>query len=253
MSGFAVGDPAQAPAAARKLIRDTGVEYPLYAETVFGNRLALLVDEYYSHYIWEPEARAHGPSVSAAAYIEDVDEEDVLIFDGLTKNWRYPGWRLGWTLGPRKRIEAIASSASFLDGGASRPIQRAALRLLDPERTEAETAALQRHFADKRAWMLERLERLGFRIDQPPQGTFYAWVSVAELPPPLDTGFGFFDACLEHKVITVPGLFFDVNPGKRRPSQLSHFGNHMRISFGPPREELERGLDIIERLIERAR
>ena len=27
---------------------------------------------------------------------------------------------------------------------------------------------------------------------------------------------GFFRAALDHKVITVPGEFFDVNPGKRR-------------------------------------
>ena len=47
----------------------------------------------------------------------------------------------------------------------------------------------------------------------------------------------------------MPGLFFDVNPGKRRPAQLSHFGNHMRISFGPARPELERGLDAVEALI----
>ncbi|RME74854.1 MAG: pyridoxal phosphate-dependent aminotransferase [Planctomycetota bacterium] len=210
---------------------------------------ALLIDEYYSHYIWNPEARALGPTVSAAAYVEDVDEDDVLIFDGLTKNWRYPGWRIGWILAPRRRIEAIASAASFLDGGASRPMQRAAIELLDPERTLAETRAIAHHFADKRAWMVERLQALGFRFEREPDGTFYCWVSVDALPPPLDTGFGFFRRCLERKVITVPGLFFDVNPGKRRPSQLSHFGNHMRISFGPAREELARGLDAIETLI----
>ena len=46
---------------------------------------------------------------------------------GLTKNWRYPGWRTTWVLGPRSVIEAVTSSGSFLDGGGSRPLQRAAI------------------------------------------------------------------------------------------------------------------------------
>ena len=72
--------------------------------------------------------------VSAARYVEDVDRDPVVLFDGLTKNWRYPGWRVTWTVGPRQVIEAVASAGSFLDGGGSKPLQRAAIPLLDPER-----------------------------------------------------------------------------------------------------------------------
>ena len=56
------------------------------------------------------------------------------------------------------------------------------------------------------------------RIDREPDGTFYVWGTVADLPPPLNDGMGFFRAALEQKVIVVPGEFFDVNPGKRRAS-----------------------------------
>ncbi|MCA9545287.1 MAG: aminotransferase class I/II-fold pyridoxal phosphate-dependent enzyme, partial [Myxococcales bacterium] len=51
---------------------------------------ALLLDEFYSHYIWNEDALAGQPAGSAAAFVEDVDRDPVLIFDGLTKNWRYP-------------------------------------------------------------------------------------------------------------------------------------------------------------------
>ena len=57
----------------------------------------------------------------ASKSIEDVDKDPVIIFDGLTKNWRYPGFRISWTVGPRKVIDAVASAGSFLDGGGSRP------------------------------------------------------------------------------------------------------------------------------------
>ena len=39
------------------------------------------------------------------------------LVDGLTKNHRYPGWRLSWTVGPRHCIDMINRAASALDGG----------------------------------------------------------------------------------------------------------------------------------------
>ena len=45
-----------------------------------------------------------------------------MIVDGLTKNWRYPGWRVTWTVGPKQVIEAVESAGSFLDGGGTKPL-----------------------------------------------------------------------------------------------------------------------------------
>ena len=80
--------------------------------------------------------------VSAAEFVDDVDKDPIVIVDGLTKNWRYPGWRISWTLGPKAVIEAIASAGSFLDGGANHPFQNASLPLLDPKNAAAETLAI---------------------------------------------------------------------------------------------------------------
>jgi DNA-binding transcriptional MocR family regulator len=63
----------------------------------------------------------------------------------------------------------------------------------------------------------------------------------------------FFRAALDHKVICVPGLFFDVNPGRRRAQRLSRFHQHVRLSFGPDLEEVRRGLDNLEAMIREAR
>src|SRR6516162_87354 len=60
----------------------------------------LLFDEFYSHYVWSGRP-GQLPVESAARYVKDVDRDPVVIFDGLTKNWRYPGWRCTWTVGPR--------------------------------------------------------------------------------------------------------------------------------------------------------
>jgi aspartate/methionine/tyrosine aminotransferase len=209
---------------------------------------ALLVDEFYSHYVWSSRP-GHLPIESAARYVEDVDRDPVVLFDGLTKNWRYPGWRVTWTVAPKTVIEAVASAGSFLDGGGSKPLQRAAIPLLDDDHVRAETLATHAAFREKRDRMLSRLERLGIRADRAPDGTFYVWGNLSGLPPPLNDGMGFFRGALERKVITVPGEFFDVNPGKRRSRRASRFRSYTRFSFGPPQAEIDTALGRIEEMV----
>jgi aspartate/methionine/tyrosine aminotransferase len=209
---------------------------------------SLLIDEFYSHYVWTGRP-GQLPIESAARYVDDVDRDPVVLFDGLTKNWRYPGWRVTWTVGPAKVIEAVASAGSFLDGGGSRPLQRAAIPLMADDVVQRETLATHAVFREKRERMISRLERMGIRTDRAPDGTFYVWGNLAGLPPPLNDGMGFFRAALEKKVITVPGEFFDVNPGKRRSRRASRFRSYTRFSFGAPQAQLDTALSRIEDLV----
>ncbi len=209
---------------------------------------SILIDEFYSHYIWTARP-GQLPIESAARYVEDVDRDPVVLFDGLTKNWRYPGWRVTWTVGPRQVIEAVSSAGSFLDGGASRPLQRAAIALMTEEYVIKETLAIHAAFREKRDRMLSRLDRIGIHADRAPDGTFYVWGNLSGLPPPLNDGMGFFRAALDRKVITVPGEFFDVNPGKRRSARASRFRHYTRFSFGPEQAKLDLALGRIEELV----
>jgi N-succinyldiaminopimelate aminotransferase len=217
---------------------------------------SLIFDEFYSHYIWRPDlvaqggaASGSGPIETAARYVQDVDRDPVVILDGLTKNWRYPGWRVTWTVAPKKIIEGVVSAGSFLDGGGSRPLQRKAIELLSPTAATAETKAIHAVFGKKRAKLLNGLRDLGFTIDLPPEGTFYVWASAAHLPPSISDGMSFFRAALERNVITVPGEFFDVDPGKRRGSRASRFRRHLRFSFGPAMPRLDLALERFRELI----
>lgn len=95
---------------------------------------------------------------------------------------------------------------------------------------------------------------MGLKVN-PPDATFYIWVNcisaskvqnsnlVSELPEAIHSGLSFFEACLEEKVIIVPGmcqdsdaasnfelgLFFDINPKNRR--DLSHSPCHHFIRY----------------------
>ncbi|KAI0187647.1 pyridoxal phosphate-dependent transferase [Astrocystis sublimbata] len=143
-------------------------------------RATLISDEFYAGYNYTSDC--DGTVISAADNIEDVDEDDVLIIDGLTKRFRLPGWRVAWILGPKEFIKAIGSCGSYLDGGANAPFQEAAVPMLEPSLVRKEMQALQRHFRDKRDYVVKRLRAMGFVIKYVPDSTFYLWLNLEGLP-----------------------------------------------------------------------
>jgi aspartate/methionine/tyrosine aminotransferase len=224
-----------------------GAELEAWVAVARDLKCALLLDEFYSHYVWADG----GAMVSAAAYVDDVDTDPVILFDGLTKNWRYPGWRCTWIVGPRAVIDAATSTGSFLDGGGSKPLQRAAVPLLAPEVVHAETAAIRQAFLRKKHILKQGLEAVGMRLDLDPQGTFYCWADVSGLPAGLDDGMSLFKALVKEKVICVPGEFFDINPGKRRSGRPSRFRQYVRFSFGPEEAAVVEGVRRIRGVVGR--
>lgn len=122
-----------------------GNELETWVKTARDLECSVIFDEFYSHYIYNSEES----NFSAAKYIDDVNSDPIIVFDGLTKNWRYPGLRLSWTLASEEIIEALASAGSFLDGGCARPIQRFAISLLDTKIADAESLAIKKTFKKK--------------------------------------------------------------------------------------------------------
>jgi N-succinyldiaminopimelate aminotransferase len=120
---------------------------------------SLIIDEIYSHYIWTVDSGVGDQTwkmVSAAQYVQDVNKDPVVILDGLTKNWRLPGWRCCWILGPADVIQSVSATGSFMDGGASGAICRAALPLLQVDHVIQDCKALQKEFLGKRRYLMVR-------------------------------------------------------------------------------------------------
>lgn len=209
------------------------------------HRCTLIFDEFYSHYIYNGK----NTSISSAEFVKDVNEDPIIVIDGLTKNWRYPGFRVSWTLGPESVIKSLSSAGSFLDGGCAHPIQSLACELVSKELADKEAQAIQKKFSEKRDYMVKALEGLGIKVDPYPEAGFYCWGDLSGLPEHLNTGMKLFRAALEQKVITVPGEFFDINPGQRRSDRPSRFRPFSRFSFGPEQEKLERGIAGISKLL----
>ena len=230
-----------------QVIRDAQLE--AYVNVARKQKCALIFDEFYSHFIYgEGGEVADGP-VSAAKYVRHVEKDQVLLVDGLSKSFRYPGWRLGWALGPSDIIENIDRAASAIDGGPSLPAQRLAIKALEPGRADQETEAVRSVFARKRNLMLEGLRGMGIECEHEPSGTFYVWANIGSLPKPFNDADEFFRAALAKKVLTVPGRFFDVNPGGIKPVNKD-LKKWVRFSFGPPEAKVRMGLERLEEMLQ---
>ncbi|MCC6320082.1 MAG: pyridoxal phosphate-dependent aminotransferase [Phycisphaerales bacterium] len=229
----------------------SGEELRAWVELSRTRGTTLLMDEFYSHYHYTADGKPASAGVSAAEFIDDVNSDRVVVIDGLTKCFRYPGWRIGWVVAPTDIIQRMTAAGSFLDGGPCRPMQRAAIEVLKPARADQELAAVRAEFAEKRRITIERLSALGVKFHHPASrhsGTFYIYGDVSSLPGPLSTGQGFMREAFKHRVLTVPGEFFDVNPGTKRQADpgLCRF---VRFSFGPPRANLTAGLDRLADMV----
>ena len=139
-------------------------------------------------------------------------------------------------------------AASALDGGPTMLAQRTMLEALRPERFDAEVKAVREAFAKKRALMLEKLEAMDIHPAVTPLSTFYIWASIEKLPAPLNDADTFFHACLQKKVMTVPGRFFDIRPFRDRP-QPEPLRHWVRFSYGPSFDTVKTGLERIEQVI----
>ncbi|KAL5336785.1 pyridoxal phosphate-dependent transferase [Aspergillus crustosus] len=234
-----------------------GTEELAEIQDICRDRATLILDEFYGGYNYTTDC--DGTTISGASNVVDVNKDDVLLIDGLTKRFRLPGWRIAWVVGPKEFVDALGSAGSYLDGGANAPFQEAAIPMLEPSLVHTEMKALQLHFREKRDFVLKRLHEIGFRVQDIPQATFYVWLDLTSLDPPLpkeaniSDGLNFFNALLTEKVIVVPGIFFDLNPAKRRDLFDSPCHHFVRLSYGPKMDVLKMGLDGIERVIRRAR
>lgn len=234
-----------------QVIKDEAMDR--YIDAARKENCLLGADEFYATFSYNEDGSPAEKAVSALPYVKDINRDPVIVFDGLTKGFRYPGWRAGWAIGPKYLIEMINRAASAVDGGPSTMVQRGVIEELAEGHAEAELLATRKEFAVKRKMMMEGLAELGIHTPaNQPLGTFYLWASIENLPGKLSDADYFFHACLQKKVITVPGHFFDVRPFRVRPTN-EPYRHWVRFSYGPNRQTIKTALERIAQVIEEHR
>jgi len=139
----------------------------------------------------------------APSILEIPGALDVAVeFHSLSKSFCMTGWRLGWAVGRRDRIAALAQVKNFVDTGAFLAVQAAGAAVLaDAERL---VRPYVEQFRERRDAVVPALRSQGFAPEMP-RATMYVWV-------PLPAGVSSLEfqrrALEEAGVVTLPARAF---------------------------------------------
>jgi len=156
------------------------------------------------------------PSVLEVPGAKDVAVE----FFTLSKSYNMPGWRVGFMVGNRKLVGALARLKSYFDYGTFTPIQVASILALEgPQECVAEICETYRC---RRNVLVEGLNKLGWQVALP-KATMFVWAQIPEAYSALKS-LEFSKLLLtEAKTAVSPGIGFgDYGDGHVRFSLIEN-------------------------------
>ncbi len=193
--------------------------------------LVIFTDEIYNKILFDGEK--HTPLASL------TNEIPIVTFNGLSKNYICPGWRVGWMVftGPKNEIaeykEAVFKMARARLS-APGPFQYAIKPALEGSQDHIED--MNRRLQERRDLLNKRLNEIeGFSCVKP-KGAFYAFPKF-DLGVKDDKKF-VMDLLYQKQILAVFGTGF----GYPKP-------DHMRIVFLPPIETLEESFNKLEEYV----
>ena len=156
------------------------------------------------------------PSVLEVPGAKDVAVE----FFTLSKSYNMPGWRVGFMVGNKTLVAALARLKSYFDYGTFTPIQVASIAALEgPQECVAEICE---NYRSRRNVLVEGLNKLGWPVALP-KATMFVWAQIPEQYRKLGS-LEFAKLLLnEAKVAVSPGIGFgDYGDGHVRFSLIEN-------------------------------
>jgi aminotransferase len=161
----------------------------------------VITDEVYEHIVYAPHQHTY------IASLPDMFERTISC-SSLSKTYAITGWRLGYTIAPRRLSEGIRKVHDFLTVGAPAPLQEAAVSAL--ELPDSYYTELIDDYTTRRDILLGYLEQtlLPFTL---PQGAYYVLLDISRFG--YDDDMAFCGWMAEHiGVAAVPGSSFFAEP-----------------------------------------
>lgn len=166
-----------------------------------------------------------------------------LTFNCHSKSFAMTGWRVGYVGGPADMIGAINKLISQQTSHITSFCQpAAALALTDPRGAES-IATMREQFEKRGAHMWKRLSALPNVTCVKPAGAFYCFPNVSKHygksvnGKKIDGAIAFAAALLEHSHVAVV------------PGTDSGADTHVRLSFATSMEQIDKGIDRMEKFL----
>jgi alanine-synthesizing transaminase len=170
------------------------------------------------------------PSVMQVPGAKDIAVE----FFTLSKSYNMPGWRVGFMVGNKQLVAALARIKSYFDYGTFTPIQVASIAALEgPQDCVKEICNI---YKSRRDVLVPGLNKLGWPVELP-KATMFAWARIPEQYRSLGSVEFSKKLLLEAKVAVSPGVGFG-----------EHGDGHVRFSLIENEERSRQALRGIKQM-----
>ena len=143
--------------------------------------------------------------------------EVAVEFFPLSKSYNMAGWRIGFMVGNRDLVHALARIKSYHDYGTFTPIQVASIIALDGPQDCVEE--IRQTYERRRDVMVRGLREAGWMVENP-KASMYIWAKIPDFYAGLGS-IGFTKRLLEDaKIAVAPGVGFG-----------DHGDDHVRIAL----------------------
>jgi aspartate aminotransferase len=187
--------------------------------------LYLIMDDIYNRLVFE------GKSAPVCYDYTDapLEQSKLVVINGVSKMYAMTGFRIGWAIGNKELVEAMATVQSQQTSGPSAPSQWAAVGALNGVQSSVEN--LRMTLENNRNIMIDRLRAIdGVQVTKP-DGTFYCFPDFSAYMKDSQKLANFL---LEKvRVVTVPGKEFG-------------FEGHLRLSYCGTIRDITEGLERIQ-------
>jgi aspartate aminotransferase len=197
--------------------------------------ILILSDEIYEKLIYGDTNH-----VSIASLSEDAYKRTIVI-NGVSKAYSMTGWRIGYAAASEELVELMSNIQSHTTSNPNSIAQYASVAALKGD--SSAMASMVAEFKNRREYMVNKINTIDGLSCIKPEGAFYVMINISKVfgkksnNIELNDSISFSDELLEkEKVAVIPGIGFGMD-------------NYIRLSYATSMENIEKGLDRIEKFV----
>jgi len=197
--------------------------------------LFVVSDEIYEELLYD------GAEHISIASLNPEIKERTLVVNGMSKAYAMTGWRIGYTAAQKEIIRVMSNIQSHSTSNPNSIAQYASLVALKGSKDIIKDMVCK--FDERRKFMVDKINSIDMISCTKPQGAFYVMLNIKNIIGRAYNGriikgsLDFADALLEaQKVAVVPGIAFGAD-------------GYVRLSYATSKENIEKGLNRIEKFI----
>jgi aspartate aminotransferase len=205
------------------------------ADIVINKDFYVVADEMYETLTYDGHKH-----ISIASLGKEIYDRTITC-NGLAKSYAMTGWRIGYTGSPLQIARMMGSVQSHQTSNPNSIAQKAAVEALNGPQDSV--SQMNEEFNKRRQYVYERICNMPFVSTIKPMGAFYVFVDASEVLGKTHKGETVGTVAKMAEIL--------INEYNTAVVPCADFGfdDHLRLSYAISMEQIEKGLDRIEKFL----